>query len=295
MTLRHIRIFLSVFQNNGITKAAQELHIAQPSVSLAVKEMEEYYGTKLFDRIGKKIYPTQNGRRLYDYALKICGLFDEANRNVKNPDTLGEIRIGASITTGTKLLPDILKRYKTIRPEITVTAVVGNSDEIEKKVLANEIDVGFTEKQPQSPEILAEPFGADRLCAVAAHGGTLAGAKRVTPEQLAREPFLTREKGSAVREITDAYFAVAGLTITPVMESTGTQALLNAAERGIGVAILPYLLAKERLDSGTLCEIPLVPEIKRDLNIIRHKSKFLSPAVEEFCALWKTNNTPKNI
>ena len=107
--------------------------------------MEEYYGTKLFDRIGKKIYPTQNGRRLYDYALKICGLFDEANRSVKNPDTLGEIRIGASITTGTKLLPDILKRYKTIRPEITVTAVVGNSDEIEKKVLANEIDVGFTE------------------------------------------------------------------------------------------------------------------------------------------------------
>ena len=200
MTLRHIRIFLSVFQNNGITKAAQELHIAQPSVSLAVKEMEEYYGTKLFDRIGKKIYPTQNGRRLYDYALKICGLFDEANRSVKNPDTLGKIRIGASITTGTKLLPDILKRYKTIRPEITVTAVVGNSDEIEKKVLANEIDVGFTEKQPQSPEILAEPFGADRLCAVAAHGGTLAGAKRVTPEQLAREPFLTREKGSAVRE-----------------------------------------------------------------------------------------------
>lgn len=295
MTLRHIRIFLSVFQNNGITKAAQELHIAQPSVSLAVKEMEEYYGTKLFDRIGKKIYPTQNGRRLYDYALKICGLFDEANRSVKNPDTLGEIRIGASITTGTKLLPDILKRYKTIRPEITVTAVVGNSDEIEKKVLANEIDVGFTEKQPQSPEILAEPFGADRLCAVAARGGTLADAKRVTPEQLAREPFLTREKGSAVREITDAYFAVAGLTITPVMESTGTQALLNAAERGIGVAILPYLLAKERLDSGTLCEIPLVPEIKRDLNIIRHKSKFLSPAVEEFCALWKTNNTPKNI
>ena len=98
MTLRHIRIFLSVFQNNGITKAAQELHIAQPSVSLAVKEMEEYYGTKLFDRIGKKIYPTQNGRRLYDYALKICGLFDEANRSVKNPDTLGEIRIGASIT-----------------------------------------------------------------------------------------------------------------------------------------------------------------------------------------------------
>lgn len=289
MTLRHIRIFLSVFQNNGITKAAQELHIAQPSVSLAVKEMEEYYGTKLFDRIGKKIYPTQNGRRLYDYALKICDLFDEANRSVKNPDTLGEIRIGASITTGTKLLPDILKRYKMIRPEITVTAVVGNSDEIEKKVLANEIDVGFTEKQPQSPEILAEPFGTDRLCAVAARGGTLAGTKCVTPEQLAQEPFLTREKGSAVREITDAYFAVAGLTITPVMESTGTQALLNAAERGIGIAILPYLLAKERLDSGTLCEIPLVPEIKRDLNIIRHKSKFLSPAVEEFCALWKTN------
>lgn len=290
MTLRHIKIFVSVFQNGGITKAAQELRIAQPSVSLAVKELEDFYGTKLFDRIGRKICPTQNGKRLYDYALKICGLFDEANRSVKNPDALGEIRIGASITTGTKLLPDIINRYKKIRPEITVKAIIGNSDEIERKVLANEIDLGFTEKQPLSPEIIAEPFGADRLCAVAAPDHPLTSAPSVTPGELAEEPFLTREKGSAVREITDAYFAVAGLSISPVMESTGTQALLNAAEKGIGISILPYMLAGERIKNGTLREIPLSPVINRSLNIIRHKSKFLSPAIKDFCALWKKSN-----
>ncbi len=290
MTLRHIKIFVSVFQNGGITKAAQELRIAQPSVSLAVKELEDFYGTKLFDRIGRKICPTQNGKRLYDYALKICGLFDEANRSVKNPDALGEIRIGASITTGTKLLPDIINRYKKIRPEITVKAIIGNSDEIERKVLANEIDLGFTEKQPLSPEIIAEPFGADRLCAVAAPDHPLTSAPSVTPGELAEEPFLTREKGSAVREITDAYFAVAGLSISPVVESTGTQALLNAAEKGIGISILPYMLAGERIKNGTLREIPLSPVINRSLNIIRHKSKFLSPAIKDFCALWKKSN-----
>ena len=290
MTLRHIKIFVSVFQNGGITKAAQELRIAQPSVSLAIKELEDFYGAKLFDRIGRKICPTQNGKRLYDYALKICGLFDEANRSVKNPDALGEIRIGASITTGTKLLPDIINRYKKIRPEITVKAIIGNSDEIERKVLANEIDLGFTEKQPLSPEIIAEPFGADRLCAVAAPDHPLTSAPSVTPGELAEEPFLTREKGSAVREITDAYFAVAGLSISPVMESTGTQALLNAAEKGIGISILPYMLAGERIKNGTLREIPLSPVINRSLNIIRHKSKFLSPAIKDFCALWKKSN-----
>lgn len=290
MTLRHIKIFLSVFQNRGITKAAQELRIAQPSVSLAVKELEDFYGAKLFDRIGRQIYPTENGRRLYDYALKICDLFDEANRSVKNPDALGEIRIGASITTGTKLLPDIINMYKKMRPEITVRAVIGNSDEIERKVLANEIDLGFTEKRPQSAEIIAEPFGTDRLCAIAAPDDPLAAKQSVTPHELALQPFLTREKGSAVREITDAYFAVAGLSISPVMESTGTQALLNAAEKGIGVSILPYMLAKERIESGTLRELPLEPQIKRELNIIRHKSKFLSPAVEDLISLWKENN-----
>lgn len=290
MTLRHIKIFLSVFQNRGITKAAQELRIAQPSVSLAVKELEDFYGAKLFDRIGRQIYPTENGRRLYDYALKICDLFDEANRSVKNPDALGEIRIGASITTGTKLLPDIINMYKKMRPEITVRAVIGNSDEIERKVLANEIDLGFTEKRPQSAEIIAEPFGTDRLCAIAAPDDPLAAKQSVTPHELALQPFLTREKGSAVREITDAYFAVAGLSISPVMESTGTQALLNAAEKGIGVSILPYMLAKERIESGALRELPLEPQIKRELNIIRHKSKFLSPAVEDLISLWKENN-----
>ena len=287
MTLRHIKIFLSVFQIFCITKAADELRIAQPSVSLAIKELEDFYGTKLFDRIGRKIYPTENGRRLYDYALKICGLFDEANRSVKNPDALGEIKIGASISTGTMLLPDILNKYKKIRPEITVKVTVCNSDEIERKVLANEIDLGFTEKQPQSAEITAEPFGTDRLCAVAAPENPLVKMKSVTPQQLAAQPFLTREKGSAVREITDAYFAVAGISISPVMESTGTQAILNAAEHSIGITVLPYILVKDRIESGRLCEIALEPQIKRNLNIIRHKSKFLTPATQDFCRLWK--------
>lgn len=297
MTLRHIKIFLSVFQNGSVTKAARELRIAQPSASLAIKELEEFYGAKLFDRIGRRIYPTQTGRRLYDYALKICGLFDEANRSVKNPDALGEIRIGASIATGTILLPDIINRYKKTRPEITVKAIIGNSDEIERKVLANEIDVGFTEKQPESAEIIADSFGKDRLCAVCAPNCPLAKMESVSPQELAAEPFLTREKGSAVRDITDAYFAVCGLSISPVMESTGTEALLNAAEKGIGISILPYMLAKERIESGALSELPLKPQINRDLNIIRHKSKFLSPAIEDFLALWKENNngsSPEN-
>lgn len=288
MTLRHIRIFLSVYQNGGITKAAQELGFAQPSVSLAVKELEEFYGTRLFDRIGKKIYPTQSGERLYGYALKICNAFDEAGRDLKSPDATGEIRIGVNITAGTVLLPDIINRYKKIRPEIKVRAVVCNSDEVEKMALKNEIDLGFTEKQPQNADILAAPFAADRLCAVAAPGNTLAGCKKVTAQMLAAQPFLTRETGSAVREVADAFFAVAGISIEPALESTSTQALLNAAQAGLGVLIIPRMLARERISSGALCELALFPEIKRELNIIRHKSKFLSPAMQDFCELWKS-------
>lgn len=287
MTLRHMRIFLSVYQNGGITKAAAELRLAQPSVSLAVKELEEFYKTRLFDRIGKKIFPTQDGERLYGYALKICNAFDEAGRELKSPDLTGEIRIGANITAGAVLLPDIINKFKKLRPEIKVRAVVCNSDEVEKMALKNEIDLGFTEKQPQSADLIAQPFAADRFCAVAAPGSPLEGCKRVTAKLLAGQPYLARERGSAVREVTDAFFSVAGISVKPVLESTSTQALLNAAQAGIGVLIIPFLLAEQRINSGALCELALYPELKRELNIIRHKSKYLSPAMRDFCTLWQ--------
>ena len=114
MTLRHMKIFVTVYRHSNITRAAEELHLAQPSVSLAVKELEEYYGIRLFERIGRRICPTEAGNEFYSYALHIVSLFEDIEKRIKNWDTLGTIRIGTSITIGTHILPGLIKKYQEI-------------------------------------------------------------------------------------------------------------------------------------------------------------------------------------
>ena len=111
MTLRHMKIYVAVFHHSNITKAAEELHLAQPSVSLAIKELEEYYGIRLFERMGRRILPTEGGKEFYGYALHIVSLFDEMEKKVRNWDTIGNLRVGASVTIGTQLLPEFRRLF----------------------------------------------------------------------------------------------------------------------------------------------------------------------------------------
>ena len=116
MSLRHLNIFVTVMRLESITKAAEELHIAQPSVSLAISQLEEHYGQRLFDRIGRRIYPTEAGKELYRYALRMVSLYEDMEKRMGNPDAHGTIRIGASITIGTCLLPHLSNTYKEMYP-----------------------------------------------------------------------------------------------------------------------------------------------------------------------------------
>ena len=137
MTLRHMKIYVAVFQHSNITRAAEELHLAQPSVSLAVKELEEYYGVRLFERRGRRILPTEAGREFYGYALHIASLFGEMETRIKNWDRIGTLRIGTSITIGTHILPELLHRFQEQFPEVRTEAEINNSSLIERRVLDN--------------------------------------------------------------------------------------------------------------------------------------------------------------
>ena len=118
MTLRHMKIYVSVFRLSSMTKAAEELHLAQPSVSLAVRELEDYYGIRLFERIGRHISSTEAGKEFYSYAVHIVSLFEEMEKKIRNWDTLGILRIGSSITIGTRILPSLIARCQTAFPDL---------------------------------------------------------------------------------------------------------------------------------------------------------------------------------
>ncbi len=285
MTLRHMKIFVSVFQHCNITKAAKEMHLAQPSVSFAVKELEDYYGIRLFDRIGRRISPTEAGRGFYEYAVHIVSMFDEMERKIRNWDTMGTIRIGASITIGTHILPPLLRKYQESFPELRAEVTIEQSASVERHVLENDIDIGLIEAQPEHSDIVSVPFMEDVLCAIVPLGHPLAQQPEISLEQMAQYPFLMREKGSAGREILDASFAVRQIHVRPLWESTSTQAIVRGVAEGLGVAVLPGLLVQKDLAEHTVQTVPFIQPLKRSLNIIYHRSKYLTDSMEAFIRL----------
>lgn len=282
-----MRIFVSVFQKNSITKAAQELHLTQPSVSLAVRELEDYYGIRLFDRIGRHIAPTECGKEFYRYAVHIVSLFNEMEKKMRNWDTFGTLRIGASITIGTHILPVLIHRYQDQFPDLMIEAKVSKSASVEDEIIHNGIDLGLIETQPSHPDLRAVPFMTDSMCAITAPDHPLASVKSISLAELSRFPFLMREKGSAGRKLLDAAFSLQQITVSPRWESTNTQALVKAVAEGLGVSVLPYLIVKKDIEEGTVRQIPLNQPIRRNLNVIYHKSKFLTDNMKSFIELCK--------
>lgn len=285
MTLRHMKIFVCVFQQQGITRASQELHLAQPSVSLAIRELEGYYGVRLFERIGRRIYPTECGKEFYGYALHIVSLFEEMEKNIASWNTAGKIKLGASITLGTHVLPGIIKEFQILYPELTINTVINKSSVIQQLLLDSSVDIGLIETSPSHPDIVSLPFMQDELCAIVPPGHPLAAQSQVPLASLLESPFLIREKGSAVREILDACFSLRQLSPNILWESASTQAIVRGVQEGIGVSILPYLLVKKDLEAGLVEQAPLLHPIKRDLHIVYHKSKYLTPYMQAFVEL----------
>ena len=285
MTLRHMKIFVAVFQHSSITKAATELHLVQPSVSLAIKELETYYGVQLFARIGRHISPTQCGKEFYGYALHIVSLFDDMETKIKNWDAVGTIRIGTSITIGTHILPTLIKQFQLKYPSLTIQAVVGKSGDIEQKILDNALDLGLIESNPAHPDLCVFPFMQDRMCAIIANDHPLVGRENVSLSQLVQYPFLVREKGSAGRDLLDASCSIRQLSYHILLESTSTQAIVKAVSEGLGVAILPYLLVERDIQENVVKSLPLCQPLQRDLNAVYHKSKYITPNMKMFISL----------
>lgn len=287
MTLRHIKIFTAVFRQGGITKAARELHLAQPSVSLAIRELEEYYGVRLFERLNRHIYPTECGRRFYSYALHIVSLFDEMEQNIAGWNTAGTLKLGASMTLGTHILPGMIKGFQKLYPDLTINTMINKSDVIEQLLLNNSVDIGLIEAPPSHPDLICEPFLQDELCAIVPPRHPLCDRPEISLAQLLAFPLLIREKGSAVRKILDTRFSLSQLTPQIRWESASTQAIVRGVAEGLGVSILPYLLVKNDIETCTVIQIPLSPPMKRDLNLIYHKSKYLTPYMQDFLKFCK--------
>ena len=279
MTLRHVKIFTTVCETSSVTEAAEKLYIAQPSVSLAIKEMEEYYGIKLFDRISKKLYLTDEGKTMLGYSSHITALFDEME-NIRNRDGTGLLRIGSSITIGTHYIPVIVRKFKETNPDAEVNVVINSSEVVEEMLLRNELDCGIMEGFAHSEYLITEQLRDDKLCIV-----SNCDCEFHSVDEFYKSKFLLREKGSGTRELFDNVAELYGYNIKPVWESTSTKALINAVIYGHGISVIPYKLAEDDINAGRLKLLSVTgvgEKLTRKFNLLYHKNKYISSLIKQF-------------
>jgi DNA-binding transcriptional LysR family regulator len=293
MTLRHMIIFCTVCENKcNTTRAAKALHMTQPAISLAIKELEDYYGVRLFDRIGRRLQITDAGKEFLSYAIHISDLFTDMETGLRNWGTHGLLRVGASITIGSQFLPSYVKAFSNLCPDIDVRAVIEPADGLEQKIMANELDCALTEGLVHHPDIISEAYIEDHLSVVCAAGTGWHQGQIISIEEFQKQRFLLREHGSGTREVFERAIAQAGIRVTPIWEAMSTTALVNAVINGLGIAVLPHRMILPALNRGLIVTVGVHGlKFRRNFYIIHHKDKFLTEAAKTFMDLCRNYET----
>lgn len=282
MTIRHMKIFISVYRELNITHAAEALYMTQPAVTRAIQQIEHYYGIKLFDRINKRLYVTEIGKEFYEQALHIVDSFDAMEKGMKNSDEFGVIRIGASIALGITLLPRIAKEFKNRHPGFKLKAVIKNGSSLESELLDNLLDFALIEGNVASDSLVTEKLCEDRLLLILPPDCDIWRPNGLKLEDLQNKPFLLREKGSAGRAFLDSIFLSHGIHIEPEWECVSTQTIVRAVSAGLGISILPERLVGKSIIDGSIKTVPVIDEsFTRNNFIVWHKNKFLTKSARE--------------
>lgn len=287
MSIRHLRIFLTVCEcNNSITKAAKKLYMTQPSVSVAIQELEKYYGIILFDRISRRLYLTEAGRQFLEYAQRIFALLDDMEKGIRNWDTIGVLRVGASITIGSQFMPSYVEAFSVMYPEAEVQVFIGTSHQLEQKILNNELDFALLERPVRENPLVEEPYMEDSLAVIAPARPPYYPGQILKKEELSGQKFLLREHGSGTREVFEEVMVKEEISIKPIWEGMSTTALVNAVIHGLGIAVVPRRMVSGPLEKKMVYPLEIEGiEFKRCFYIVHHKDKLLTRTFQEFIDL----------
>ena len=289
MADRRLQVFHAVAKHRSFTKAAEALYMTQPAVTFQIKQLEEQYNTRLFERGHGRITLTSAGAVVLDYAERILALSAELDTRLKEltGEVSGLLLVGASKTVAEYLLPRVLGEFKSAYPKVQPRLTVENSEAVQARVAAHTLDVGFIESASQAQGVDADVCCDDELVVACAPGHALAKLERVAPRLLAGHAFLRREPGSGTREVTDDFLRAAGIdpdSLDTVMELGSPESLKRLAATGLGFTILSRSAVANELRLGALVAVPLSPRMERKISVVYSKEKFRSKLVNTFAA-----------
>jgi DNA-binding transcriptional LysR family regulator len=270
----------------SFTKAAETLHMTQPAVTFQVRQLEEHFNTRLFDRTHNRISLTDAGKRVFEYSDRIFELYNEMESAVREMtgDVSGVLMIGASTTIAEYMLPALLGDFKKKYPDVNVQLKVSNSDGIVHMVENNVIDLGVVESPVMNKNLVVEVCRVDKLVAVVAPEHPLSGRESVTIQELLDFPYICREEGSGTREVIAEYMTEQGIANGQVhltMELGSPESIKGAVEAGMGVSIISSATVQKELKLGTLVSLRLKPSLERPFSFVHQKQKFRHRAMDE--------------
>ena len=286
MADRRLQVFHTVARLLSFTKAAEELHMTQPAVTFQVRQLEEQYNTRLFDRTHNRISLTDAGQKVYEYAERIFQLYSEMDNSVREltGDISGVLILGASTTIAEYMLPVLLGDFKAKNPEVTIRLKVANTDGIVSAVENNEIDLGVVEAPVNNKNLVVEECRTDQLVLIVPPGHELSNEKRVPMSKIIEYPFICREEGSGTREVMIESLLEAGINqadMSIAMELGNLEAIKGAVESGMGISIISRATVEKELKLGTLVAIEVDPPINRPFSFVHQKQKFKARAMDE--------------
>ncbi|MCU7802886.1 MAG: LysR family transcriptional regulator [Candidatus Thiodiazotropha sp. (ex Lucinoma annulata)] len=283
-TLRQMRVFTTVARHLNYTRAAQELHLSQPAVSMQVKQLEESVGLPLFEHAGKKIQLTEVGREMSQYVRAIFQTFEEMEEvldAMKGLDT-GHLNIAVASTVN-YFAPRLLAAFSRQYPGIDLSLDVTNRERLMGLLKNNEIDIVLMGLPPEDIELVYEPFMDNPLVVIAPPGHPLQHDRRIPVQRLADEVFIMREAGSGTRLAMERYFAKQSIVISTGMQMTRNEAIKQAVRAGMGLGVVSSHTIELELETGRLVVLDIEDfPIQRHWYMVYRKNKRLSPAAKAF-------------
>jgi DNA-binding transcriptional LysR family regulator len=284
LTLRQLAVFESVARHLSYTKAAEEMYLSQPAVSMQIRQLEDVVGLPLFERLGKKIHLTEAGRELYHSAQLIGRQLKEAEEVLSALKGLNKGRLAVSVAStanyfATRLLAAFKQQYEGVAVSLDVT----NRRTLLRQLEHNEVDLVIMGRPPEDADLVAEPFMDNPLVVIACAGHPLADQRAIPMSRLADELFVVRERGSGTRIAMEKSFAEQGRSLRSGMEMSSNEAIKQAVEAGLGLGIVSLHTLELELATGriVLLDVEGFP-ILRQWHVVHRREKRLSPVAQAF-------------
>ncbi|MGX2039126.1 LysR family transcriptional regulator [Methylocaldum sp. MU1018] len=284
ITLRQLKVFERVARRLSFTRAAEELYLTQPAVSMQIKQFEDVIGLPLFERLGKKIYLTRAGEELYRLSRTISLQLEEAEQLVEELKGTEGGRLGVSVAStvhyfAIRLLADFCRRY----PKVKVSFKVTNRKGLLQQLDDNEADIILMGQPPEDQDLAAEAFMDNPLVIIAPANHPLAGKKGISLSELSHETFIMREQGSGTRNAVERFLSEKGVQISASVEMNTNGAIKQGVEEGLGLGIVSIHTIERELEDGrvVVLDAEFFP-IMRQWYIVHRAGKRLSAVAREF-------------